>query len=422
MGYYDELDDEIDREMGWKSGDRKINSPRRRPDYWQALLRTAKASTSPFWRTFSSVARAVGKVAFFPIISPMGYTRRFNAQGDMIVVKKTIVWRIIDGLFMRILLTPVILALFLIAIVYASTHPQRVQASSTPDSFGTYYKRVNLMTVDHQGLTGWFIPPINADEVAFDPMGTLAQKWPAVVLCHGLGASHDQYMPLAQELHTAGFAVLLLDMRGQGESDGGAVTYGLRERMDVLAGVKFLRETDYIDETKVCVVGHDIGATAALQAAALDSSITAVVADGLWLNFEDRAREIFSRPPANAGAWAARGGRMPTQWLAPLYTMTFEIAVRDRLEQLNPETVVRSLHKPVLFVVRSGQEFAPLQDVLTLATLAGGEHDAFLDDAKVLGDSEARIREFLMKAAKWKGPNSKGRDEIEQLMKNRVTK
>ena len=32
-------------------------------------------------------------------------------------------------------------------------------------------------------------------------------------------------------------------------------------------------------------------ATAALQAAALDSSITAIVADGLWPKFEDRARE-----------------------------------------------------------------------------------------------------------------------------------
>ena len=421
MGNYDELDDEIDREMGWKSG-LKSDSPRRRPDYWQALLRTAKASTSPFWHGFTHVARAVGKVVFFPLISPLSYSRRFNVHGDMMIVKRSLLWRIFDGLFTRLLLTPVILAAFLIATVYASTHPKTVQALSTPDGYGVYFKRVSLVTVDNQRLTGWFVPPMNADEVAFDPEGTLAQKWPAVVVCHGLGASHDQYLPLMQELHEAGFAVLMLDMRGQGESDAGAVTYGLRERMDVLAGVKFLRETAYVDETKVCVVGHDIGATASLQAAALDSSITAVVADGLWPKFEDRAREIFSRPPAEAGPWAGQGGRMPTQWLAPLYTMTFEIAVRDRLEQLNSETVVRSLHKPVLFIARSGQEFVSVQDLLTLATIAGGEHDVFIDRPSIQGHAERRIRDFLVKAAHWKGPKSHGVQQIEQLLKNRVGK
>ena len=419
MGYYEQLDDEIDREMGWKSGD-KSTSPRRRPDYWLALLRTAKASTSPFWRVFKRIARAVGKVVFFPIISPMGYSQRFDIQGDVIVMKRSLVWRILDGVLTRMLLTPVILALFLIATVYASTHPRTVQALCTPGSFGVYFKRTSLMTVDNQRLTAWFIPPMNADELAFDPQGTLAQKWPGVVLCHGLGASHDQYLPLAQELHTAGFAILLLDMRGQGESDAGAVTYGLRERMDVLAAVKYLREIDYIDETKVSVVGHDIGATAALQAAALDSSITAIVADGLWPKFEDRARAIFSRPPAIAGQWGAGGGRMPTQWLAPLYTMTFEIAVRDRLEQLDPEKVVRSLRKPVLFIARSGPEFAPVQDVLALAACAGGEHDMFIDAPGGKGDSVTRTRDFLVKVSNWNGPNSRGAAQIERLMKNKV--
>ncbi|HVT79884.1 MAG TPA: alpha/beta fold hydrolase, partial [Phycisphaerae bacterium] len=359
MSYYDELDHEIDKEMGWTKG-RKYNL-KRGPDYWAAILKTAKAS-SPFFRILGRAVRGIAKVVFFPIISPLGYSRRFNAMGDVIVVKRSIFWRVVDGILTRALLTPLILAVFLIAMVYASTHPRTVRAVANPDSYGIYFKRVSLVTVDNQALAAWYLPPISADEVAFDPEGVLTQKWPAVVLCHGLGASQDQYLPLAKQLHDAGFAVLMLDMRGQGESDPAAVTYGLRERFDVLAAVKMLRETQYVDESKVCVVGHDIGATAALQAAALDSSITAVVADGLWLKFEDRARDIFSRPPAGAGAWAANGGRLPTQWLAPLYTLAFEIAIRDRLEQLNPEAVVRSIHtQPALFIARQGEEYAPVQ-------------------------------------------------------------
>lgn len=418
MAYYDELDQEIDKEMGWTAG-RKYKL-KRGPDYWHALLKTAKAS-SPLFRFVGKILRAISKVVFFPIISPLGYSRRFNAHGDVIVVKRSLFWRITDGVLTRVLLTPVLLGIFLIAMVYASTHPQTVRAVTNPDSFGIYFKRVSLTTVDRQLLAGWYLPPINADEVAFDPEGVLTQKWPGVVVCHGLGGSHDQYLPLARQLHEAGFAVLMLDMRGQGESEPAAVTYGLRERFDVLAAVKFLRETPYVDESKVCVVGHDIGATAALQAATLDSSITAVVADGLWLKFEDRARDIFSRPPASAGTWAANGGRLPTQWLAPLYSLTFEIAIRDRLQQLDPETVVRSIHtQPVLFVARTGDEYAPVQDILTLATSAGSKHEVFIDSASARADTERRMTSFLVRATNWKGPKSHGAQLIQNLLNNQV--
>jgi uncharacterized protein len=237
-----------------------------------------------------------------------------------------------------------------------------------------------------------------------------------VVICHGLGASHDQYLPLARQLNAKGFTVLMMDMRGQGESDAGAVTYGLRERMDVLAGVKFLRETAYVDRTKVCVVGHDIGATAALQATSLDSSITAVVADGLWPKFEERAREIFSRAPEASG-----GGQMPTQWMAPLYTITFEIAVRDRLSQLNPEAIVRSIHlQPALFIARNGPDYLPVANVLTLATNAGGRHEVYVDDPNLVGDTDEKTVDFLVRATGWRGPKLRGSSDVEKLMEKQV--
>ena len=141
----------------------------------------------------------------------------------------------------------------------------------------------------------------------------------------------------------------------------------------MLAGVKFLRETNYVDPSKVCVVGHDIGAMAVLQAAALDSSIAAVVADGLWPRFEVRAQEIFGRP--SLAISGSNGGNLPTEWLAPLYSMAFEIAVRDRVSQLDPDFVAKSIHtQPVLFVSREGLEYTGLQDLLTLASNAVGSH------------------------------------------------
>jgi hypothetical protein len=217
MSEYDELDEEIDREMGWHRGGKK-RVPRRSagPSYWEALRQMARGAARPLWRLGMKILRGLAKVAFFPVISPLGYTKHFDVHGDMMIVKRPLAWRLCDGVLTRALLTPVILAVFMIGMVYASTHPRTVRAVATPDSLGLYFKRVGLLTVDNQQLTAWYIPPINAEQIAADPEGTLLQKWPGVVLCHGLGASHDQYLPLAGRMHGLGFAVLMLDMRGQG--------------------------------------------------------------------------------------------------------------------------------------------------------------------------------------------------------------
>ncbi len=228
MTQYDEIDEEIDRDMGWADKVRRSAAkrpPRKNPF---APLMEALKVFSPLYRALATIGRGFRRIAFFPIISPLSYSKNFNSGGDMVVVKRSIGWRILDGLLTRLLLTPVFLALFLFYVVYANTHPARVLASSTPESMNVYFKRVSLLTIDNQRLAGWYIPPLTSDEVAFDPEGALMEKWPAVVVCHGLGAAQDQYLSLSRQLHNDGFAVLMLDTRGQGDSETAVVTYGLR--------------------------------------------------------------------------------------------------------------------------------------------------------------------------------------------------
>jgi alpha/beta superfamily hydrolase len=43
----------------------------------------------------------------------------------------------------------------------------------------------------------------------------------------------------AKFLYAAGYSTLLIDFQGTGESDGSAITFGWRERFDVLAAVVY---------------------------------------------------------------------------------------------------------------------------------------------------------------------------------------
>jgi pimeloyl-ACP methyl ester carboxylesterase len=418
MTLHDDIDEEVDRDMGW---DRLPGAPKTRqrrraslgPKVYAVAARLWQA-VAPLRRFLADIARRLAKVAFFPLIGPFNYSRTSDGS-DTILVKRSLPHRLLNGLLARLLLTPVILTIFLLCVVYANTHPAHVLASNTPESVGVFFQRVELLSIDNQRLAAWYIPPLTTDDVAFDPENALIEKYPAVVICHGLGAAQDQYLPLAEKLHHAGFAVLMLDTRGQGESGAGAVTYGLRERMDVLAGVKYLRERESVDAAHVCVVGHDISATAVMQATALDSSIAAVVADGMWPGFDGRAEQIFGR--------ASGGEGFATRWLAPLYTTAFEAVVRDSLSQLDPAAVLKSLHtQPVLFIARTGDAYLPVQQVLTLATSVGSRHRVIIaDDAAKAGQNvDSAICDFLTTTIGWHGPNAHGIDQIKNLLRNQV--
>ena len=221
MTQFDEIDEEVDRDMGWDRlrGAKGGKKGRPKESRLKLLFRKLWQAFAPVRRFLANILRRISRVAFFPIVSPLSYSRYFAADSDdETVVTRSLPWRILDGLFTRLLISPVIIAIFLLCVVYANTHPAHVQASNTPESLGVYFKRIDLLSIDNQRLAAWYIPPLTSDEVAFDPEGSLAEKWPAVVVCHGLGAAQDQYLTLANKLHTAGFAVLMLDTRGQGES------------------------------------------------------------------------------------------------------------------------------------------------------------------------------------------------------------
>ena len=424
MSQYDELDheidQEIDRDMGWsrdKDGKKRNRQPRRSANYWHALLGAAR-KTNPLFRPLVRLLRAILKIVFFPLISPLGYSKSFNVQGDILIVKRSFLWRIIDGIITRLFLTPVILALFFAGIVYLTTHPEPVQATQNPAGLGLFFRPVSLVSTDGQRLAAWYVPPLKPEEVVINREEVFNLRWPGVVLCHGLGDTHDSYLALASQLHKAGFAVLMLDLRGQGSSEKGAITFGLRERFDVLAGVRFLREQPNIDPGKICLVGHDMAATACLHATALDSSIAAVVADGMWPQFHERVEKIFDNP------------RVPTKWLAPLYEVTFEISVRERLNQLDPATVLKSIKlQPVLFVAYNGPSYAPVQDVVEMAASVPAPHEVIILDGPTIerGNPDAknytpeqRITFFLAHATGWKGTPLKGPETVQRLMESQI--
>jgi len=92
--------------------------------------------------------------------------------------------------------------------------------------------------------------------------------FPGAVLCHGIASGHRAMRPSAQQLVRRGIATLTFDFRGHGKSEG-VLDGDLAQ--DVMAAMKFLRRHAKIDPRRIALVGHSMGAVAALHAATLEN-------------------------------------------------------------------------------------------------------------------------------------------------------
>ena len=118
-------------------------------------------------------------------------------------------------------------------------------------------------------IAGWYIPH--------------AASQRAIVLVHGKDSSRTiefagDFVDLAATLHQAGFAVLMIDMRGHGQSSDAHFSFGLNERRDVIGAADWLAGQGF-QPGSIGVLGVSLGASVSIGAVADDPNIGALVED-----------------------------------------------------------------------------------------------------------------------------------------------
>jgi len=117
-----------------------------------------------------------------------------------------------------------------------------------------------------------------------------------VVLAHGGRFTKESWEKQARQLEAAGFRVLAIDFRGEGQSRGGTGLPPGDEgyRYDVLAGVRYLRQSG---AKTVSVVGGSFGGTAAGEASieAKPGEIDRLVLLAAWVKTPEKlkGRKLF---------------------------------------------------------------------------------------------------------------------------------
>lgn len=183
------------------------------------------------------------------------------------------------------------------------------------------------------------VPPSPYRDVTFAGAGVELRGWQApasgarrgtMLYLHGVADNRASGVGVIERFRRRGFDVVAYDSRAHGTSGGRSTTYGFYEKVDLQ------RVLDVLPAGPVVVVGSSLGAAVALQAAAEDRRISAVVAAE---PFSDLRTVVRERAPffftAGAVGEALRLAEKRGRFL---------------VESVNPMVAARRITVPVLLV------------------------------------------------------------------------
>ncbi|MBI3732909.1 MAG: alpha/beta hydrolase [Chloroflexi bacterium] len=124
-------------------------------------------------------------------------------------------------------------------------------------------------------IAGWYIPRQGSSRV--------------VLMVHGKDDNRAQefdgaFVDLASDLQRNGFAVLMIDLRGHGESGDGRFSFGLNERRDIEGAVDWLKGNGFT-AGGIGLLGVSMGGASAIGAAADEPAVGALVVDSAFADF-----------------------------------------------------------------------------------------------------------------------------------------
>ncbi len=183
---------------------------------------------------------------------------------------------------------------------------------------------------DGKPLSGWFVPAPKE----------VARPWPVVMLAYGYGGFKEQMAGYSRSIHEGGFATFLFDMVGSGLRKGEPVTFGYKERWQMMDAANYLRSRDDVDPARIGALGVSMGGATTLLAAAEDPGIKAVVADSSYA-------DLFGMVRPGISAFIGRRAL----FLAPLIVRYAETMLGMKSGEVRPDEAAARLGDRPLLVI-----------------------------------------------------------------------
>jgi len=206
------------------------------------------------------------------------------------------------------------------------------------------------------------VPPrydfhFNFDVSHFSPKPKPETFHGTIFLIHGYGLDKEAMMPWGLVLARAGYRVVLVDLRGNGQATGNHIYFGGIERTDMVQCLNALMQ-QHVCKEPVGVLGISYGAVLALQWAAIDPRVQSVTAISPYTDVEiavDRYLKTFA--PNLTWRTDRKAAALVASRLA-------------EFPDLATETAIRQVKHPILFIRGEHDEVCLGEDLIRFQAAA----------------------------------------------------
>ncbi|MCL4272825.1 MAG: alpha/beta hydrolase [Anaerolineales bacterium] len=144
--------------------------------------------------------------------------------------------------------------------------------SESPADYDLPFEDIVISNADGMDLYGWFVPSENGA---------------VIIMQHGYKSTRKELLNEAEMMHRHGYGVLITSVRAHDHSDGELITLGVYEMADMGAWYQYLLTRSDVDHDKIGILGNSYGGMLAIQYAAQNENIKAVVANCAFSSMAD---------------------------------------------------------------------------------------------------------------------------------------
>lgn len=143
---------------------------------------------------------------------------------------------------------------------------------------------------------------------------------------------------------------IIVDQRSHGNSEGNAITFGVKERFDVVSWVEYVLSR-FGKDTKIILSGVSMGAATVLMASELDlpENVVCILADCPYSS----PKEIISK--------VARDRKFPDKLVYPFIKLSARLFAGINLEAASPIEAVKNTNIPILIVHGDDDRYVPYE-------------------------------------------------------------